>query len=328
MFSLSEKQPNQVEGVLHNLLSSLADLTTDERLRSHAGRAFKSKSDPTQPRTIFASIVETVIRISKIVAGQAQLYQCCSRLLGTCLEILPTHDLVKSCELLLANPNHDVGIAAIRSIEVRAGNVLQNDQPSVSSLVEFLPSLDTILEQSKEVDVKRIALSCADSIIARFGKRDATVVAAIAQTVGGPQSLLSGDNKVRILALLCLTSIIDVLEDEAISLLPTVLPASFDYLREAIQQEDATLHNAVFALLTNTVQRLGFIFSRDYLVPVFNLSQQSAIGDLDEACDEERNQFYEKVSQCVEAQEVFTAIKSTWAGALSQGYEVCCSHFS
>jgi len=326
LFSLGEKQPQQVESVLHNLLSSLAGFAADDRLRSHVGKAFGKASETSQSRTLFASIVETIIRTSKKVAKQPRLYQSCARVLGKCLDLLPTIDLVKSAELLLANEDHEVKIAAIRSVEVRAGTVTQNKKPSVAALVAFLPILDDTLQQSEDLKVKRVAIGCIDSIIARFGKKDAATVTAIARTITGPQSLCSSDSEVRILSLLCLTSAIDVLEDEAISLLPTFLPKAFEYLGTAIEEENTALHNAVYALLTNTVQRLGFMFSRDYLIPVLKLSQQSAAGGLEDACDEERTQFYSTVSQHLEAQEVFAAIKATWTDSLGHGFEVRLSH--
>jgi U3 small nucleolar RNA-associated protein 10 len=322
LFSLSEKQPNQVEAVLHNLLSSLGGFAADDRLRAHVGKAFSKASETSQSRTLFASIVETIIRTSRKIAKQQKLYQACARVLGKCLDLLPTIDLVKSAELLLTNEDHEVKIAAIRAVEVRAGTVTPNKKPSVAALVSFLPILDNALQQSEDLKVKRVAIGCIDSIIARFGKKDPAAVTAVAQTITGLQALCSSDSEVRILSLLCLTSAIDVLEDEAISLLPTVLPKAFEYLGTAIEEENTALHNAVYTLLTNAVQRLGFMFSRDYLIPVLKLSQQSAAGGLDDACDEERTQFYQTVSQQLEAQEIFATIKATWTDALTHGFEV------
>ena len=238
LFSLSEKQPGQVENVLINLMSTLAELVANERLQSHVAKTFRRKAETAQPRAIFANIVETAIRISKLVAQQPKMYQSCSRVLSRCLNLLPTAGLIESVQLLLENPDEEVKIAAIRSVEVRAGVVAQNDKSSASALVAFLPDLDSTLQQAQELNVKRIALSCIDSIISRFGKRDAAAVTTVAETVAGPKSLANGDDRIRILSLLCLTSVIDVVEDEAISLLPTVLPTAFEYLSAAIEQEN------------------------------------------------------------------------------------------
>ncbi|KAL1598656.1 snoRNA-binding rRNA-processing protein utp10 [Paraconiothyrium brasiliense] len=321
LFSLNDKSPADIEQTLHNLLVSLGDLASEERLKSHTTRAFRRSRDSAVPRTVFASVVEAVIRISKHVKNQPKLYQSCSRVLGKCLDLLPTPDLIKSTELLLAKQDREVQIAAIKSVEARASTVFQNDKSSVSSLLEFLPHLDDLLQQAGDADVIRIVINCIDSIVGRFGKRDTSTVAAVAETIAGPQALSNNEDQTRILSLLCLTSMIDVLEDGAIPLLPSILPVAFEYLGAAIEEGNASLHNAVYTLLANTVQRLGFMFSGDYLIPVLKLSQQSAAGDLEEECGEERGQFFEKLSEHLQAQEVFSAIKSTWVDGLQQGPE-------
>ncbi|KAF2714920.1 U3 small nucleolar RNA-associated protein 10 [Pleomassaria siparia CBS 279.74] len=321
LFGLNEKQPAQIETALTNLLSSLAELAADQRLKAHVGKAFRRKSDSGRPREIFASIVDTTIQLSKKVLKTSENHKCCSRVLAKCLDLLPTADLIKSTGILLSNADYHVQVAAIKSVELRAGTILQNDQLSVSALLAFLPSLEELLQKTTETDVKAIIVSCIDRIVEKFGKKDVSAVVAVARTISGPQSLASSDDRVRILSLLCLTSIVDVLGDEAISLLPVILPAAFEYLNEAIEQEKTGLHNAVYALLSNVVERLAYMFSREYMVPALKLSQLSAASQLDEACDESRNQFYQSISKNLAAQEAFTAIRATWADAIGHGFE-------
>ncbi|KAF1844438.1 U3 small nucleolar RNA-associated protein 10 [Cucurbitaria berberidis CBS 394.84] len=326
LFGLNEKQPAQVESALRNLLSCLADLATDERVRAHVTRAFRRKEDSSKPREVFANIVETTIQLSKKVATSAKLHDCCSRVLAKCLDLLPTTDLIKSAELLLANSDSQVQVAAIKSVELRAGGTLQNDRRSIPALLSFLPSVENVLQQSQEMDAKIISVSCIDRIIERFGKKDVEAVVSVAHTISGSQSLSSSDDRVRILSLLCLTSVVDVLEDEAISLLPTVLPTAFEYLSHAIDEEKTGLHNAVYTLLSNIVERLGYMFSREYLETALRLSNRSAEADLEDACDESRRSFYQSVSEHLDAQSVFAAIKSSWPQAVSQGFNASLEH--
>lgn len=323
LFSLNEKQPPQIDTTVNNLLSSLADLTTEKSLRSHIGRAFRKSRDASKPRSLFADIVEATIQISKSKSAveNRRLYETCRRVLANCLDVLPTGDLAKSSELLLANLNSQVQVAAIKAMEVRAESVTQNDQHSVTSLLSFLPKINELFGRTLDVDVKNTAISCVDSIVERFGKKNVAVVADIARTISGPQALKSKDDYTRILSLLCLTSIVDVLEDEAISLLPTVLPTAFDYLKHSIEQQKDGLHNAVFSLLSNIVERLSYMFSREYMVTALKLAQNSACGDLSEECDESRQQFMGKASRHLSARDVFAAIKDTWVFAVSEGYE-------
>ncbi|KAJ4983449.1 ssu processome component [Stagonosporopsis vannaccii] len=326
MFGLNEKKSAEVESAIQNLLVCLADLAADDRLRTHVTKAFRRKSDNSKPRDVFASIVEVTIQISKQVASTPKLYEGCSRVLARSLDLLPSAELVKSAELLLSKTDAQVQVAAIKSVHVRAASVVQNDRQSVQALVSFLPSVENVLRQSKSLDAKIISVSCIDSIVERFGKRDPSAVASVAQTIAGPQSLSHSDDRVRVLSLLCLTSMVDVLEDEFISLLPTVLPVAFDYLSQAVDEENIGLHNAVYTLISNIVERLGYMFSREYLDTALRLSNRSAAASLEDACDESRRAFYQSVSEHLGAHEVFAAIHSTWSSAVSQGFDASLEH--
>lgn len=326
LFGLNDKTPVDVEAAIQNLLVSLADLAADDRLRAHVARAFRRKSDNNKPRDVFASIVEVTIQLSKKLAHSPKLYEYCSRVLARSLDLLPTTELVKSAELLLAKTDAQVQVAAIKSVQVRAASVVQNDRHSVSALVAFLPSVETILQQSESLDAKIISVSCIDSIVERFGKKDTSAVASVAQTIAGPQSLSHSDDRVRVLSLLCLTSIVDVLEDEAIPLFPTVLPVAFEYLSQAIEDENVGLHNAVYTLISDIIERLGYMFSREYLDTALRLSHRSAAAHLEDVCDESRRAFYQSVSEHLGAQEVFAAIQSTWKHAVSQGFDASLEH--
>lgn len=325
-FGLSDKTPAQIETTIKDLLASLADLALDKDIKNHVAKAFRNKQDPARPRQTFASIIEKTIQLSKKVVSSGKLYASCSTVLARCLDLLPTTDLIKTGELLLANSDAQVQVAAIKSVEVRARNAKQNDQKAVSALLSFLPSVENVLQQSKERDVNIVSVSCVDQIVERFGKKDPSVVVSVAQTISGSQALSSSDDTIRVLSLVCLTSIVDVLEDEAISLLPTVLPTAFEYLSEAIKEEKTSLHNAVYTLLSNVVERLGYMFSREYLESALRLSHKSAAGELEDMCNESRRTFYQSVAEHLSAQDTFAAIKSTWSHAISQGFTASAEH--
>jgi U3 small nucleolar RNA-associated protein 10 len=326
LFGLNEKTPVQVETAIKDLLASLADLALDKDLKEHVKKAFRSREVTNNPRKIFASIIERTIQLSKKVASSSKLYAGCSTVIARCLDLLPTTDLIKSAELLLANPDTHVQVAAVKSVEVRARSAKQNDKRAVSALISFLPSVENVLRQSQDRDAKIVSVSCIDQIVERFGKKDPSAVAAVAQTISGSHALSSSDDTIRILSLVCLTSIVDVLEDEAISLLPVVLPTAFGYLSQAIEGKKTGLHNAVYELLSNIVERLGYMFSREYLETALELSHRSAADELEEACDESRRTFFQSVSEHLSAQETFAAIKSTWSHAVSQGFTAAAEH--
>lgn len=329
LFGLNDKTALQIESAIKELLVSLADLASDDRLRAHVARAFRRKEDTVRPREVFADIIETTIQLSHKVSSSPKLYAACSAVLANCLALLPTTDLVKSAELLLANPDHKVQIAAIQAIEVRAAHAVQNDKKSVSALVSFMPNVEMVLQQSQEADATKIAISCIDRIIERFGRKDTAATALVAKSIYGPQALLSSDDKIRVMSLLCLTSIVDVLEDEAISLLPEILPTAFKYLSQAIEEEIAGLHQAVYALLSHIVDRLGYMFDQTWLETALQLSHRSAQladGSLSEVGASDRQAFYSSVSEELGAHVTFAAIKSTWSHAVSHGFNATSEH--
>ncbi|EOA85394.1 snoRNA-binding rRNA-processing protein utp10 [Exserohilum turcicum] len=322
LFGLKDKsKENKLDSSVQSMLSCLTDLALDEKVKAHVTRAYRKKDDPERPRKIFANIIETTIQLAKKLVSNSKTYAACSRVLASCLDLLPTTDLIKSAELLLSSTDSHVQVAAVKSVELRAGTAKQNDRKSVEALISFLPSVQMLLQQTSEMDTKMVSVSCIDRIIERFGKKDISAVSSVAQTIAGAESLLSSDDRIRILSLLCLTSAIDVLEDKAISLLPTVIPTAFEYMSNAIEEEKTGLHNAVFTLLANIVERLGYMFSREYLDTALRLAQRSAAADLEDACDESRTSFYQSVSQRLGAQEVFSSIKATWPHAASQGFD-------
>ncbi|KAF2727089.1 U3 small nucleolar RNA-associated protein 10 [Polyplosphaeria fusca] len=329
LFGLNEKQPHQLQNSLSNLLSSLGDLTSNPSLSNHIKRAFRAKTGlekAQQGRALFASILESTVSISRTVSSIGILHECCTRVVANCLNLLPTVDLVKSSEILAANPDHQVQVTALKAVGVRAGKIAQNDQAAVDALLSFLPKVVELLQHSQEINLNRVSIGCIDQIIERFGKKNVSIVESVAKTICGSQALANPDTNVRVLSILCITSIISVLEDEAISLLPTVFPRAFAYLQEAIEKEESSLHNAVYTLLSDTTARLAYMFSREYLMPALELSHKSAAADLDEDCNRARQQFFDTISRHLQPQEVFTAVKATWHSAIEQGSEAASEH--
>lgn len=322
LFSLSEKQPAQIDSTIKNLLSCLVDLIVDERIRSHVGKAFRRREGAARPQGVFASIIETTIELSRQSISSPKNYELCGRVLAKCLDLLPTSDLIKTAELLLRNNDLKVQVAAVKAVELRAGSIALNDGKSVVALLSFLPSLDQYLHEAREIDAKLVSISCVDRIVERFGKKDVSVVGAIARTISGSHSLAESDDRIRILSLLCLTSVIDVLEDEAIDILPTVMPRAFQYLSQSIEDGNTGLHNAVLTLLSNVVERLGYMFSREYLETTLKLLHRSAMSGMDDSCDDSRHTFTQSISEHLAAHEIFAALKSTWSHAIAQGFDV------
>ncbi|KAF2202853.1 hypothetical protein GQ43DRAFT_479562 [Delitschia confertaspora ATCC 74209] len=320
LFGLNEKQAGHIDTTIENLLSAFAELTKDSLLRKHVGKAFKITADSAEPRTIFASIVETTVQISQQVTTKPTLYEICGKALSSGLSLLPTVDLVKSAELLSTASNHpQVRAAAIKAIEMRTQKVPHNDNAATSAVLTFLPKIEELIQESQEIDLKLVALSCVDQIVERFGKKDTSAVMSMARVVSGPQSFANEDDRLRIMSLVCLASVVDVVDEEFISLLPTVLPVMFGYLEESITSgAKADLYKAIYGLLVTIVERIGFMFTVDHMEEALRLSLRSSASDFGDECAYSRQLFYQKMAEHLEAKSIFTAIKRTWPDAIKE----------
>lgn len=322
LFGLSEKQPGLVDLSIENLLTSLAELTKEKSVRRHIGKAFR-KSDKVDPRHIFSKIVEMTVIISQQVKGKPEIYEACSKALSSCLDLLPTIDLIKSAQLLVSSEsNAQVRAAAIKAVEIRTEHIPQNDSAAISAVLGFLPEIEALVQSSEEVNVKLIALSCVDQVIEKFGKKDPSAVMSVGQVVSGEQSFASEDDRLRILSLVCFASMVEVAGENFISLLPNILPTMFKYLGESITLGNkADLYKAIYALLGAIIEHIGFMFTVDNIEEALKLSLRSSAAQLGEECDHGRRQFYDAMAKQLDARNIFTAIKRTWPDAIHQGSE-------
>ncbi|OCK74942.1 hypothetical protein K432DRAFT_386511 [Lepidopterella palustris CBS 459.81] len=323
LLSLKEKNADQVEAALLNLLSSLAELLNDQRLHIRIGKALRHETEASALRLVFTRAVEKTVQISHQVKGRDGLHDACSRVLSSLLNPLPTIDLIQSAEILLENPNNEVQRTALKSVEMRVRIIKQGDDISIAAMLAFLARIGTIIQHSQDVALKHTAVACIDRISERFGKKDSSAIVSVAHIVAGAQCLGSSDDRLRVLSLLCLASTVDVISDDFIPLLPAVIPKAFSYLSQSLEPggKKIELHNAVYALLCSIVETLPFMISGEYLENALKLSQRSAAAGLDHLCDESRTLFYQQASKLIEAKEFFGAVERTWAEAFQTGYE-------
>jgi U3 small nucleolar RNA-associated protein 10 len=146
-----------------------------------------------------------------------------------------------------------------------------------------------------------------------------------AGAITGSNALSSEDMQLQIMSLHCLASMIEVLREEFISLLPVAIPRIFDLLRSSISGREDLLHEAAYALLCAIAEHLTFVFSGQYFAQSLEISQASATANLTETSRESRRHFHILSAKLVDARRLFAAIEQTWRSAFLSGPEVCFS---
>lgn len=190
-----------------------------------------------------------------------------------------------------------------------------------TAALAMIPKLSAILMQASDKPLALNAVVCIDQICEKFGKLNIDATLGVAQTVASPQCLRSENPLLRGLSLHCLGSMVEILQDNFIPLLPSATQAAIDGLQQSIanQPRDVRLHNAAFAFIISVVDSLAYMITSDMLHEILKQSHQSASSKSNEDENSIRNQFLQSVASRCELPIVFEAARQSWLSAVRSG---------
>ena len=212
-------------------------------------------------------------------------------------------------------------VHALESLESRLLNA-KNEQPSArDACLMFLPQLTRMIEENTEVRLQRAAVVCTDQIVEKFGKKDINTVSSAATIISGARCLGVTDNNIRIAALLCLATMVEVARDAIIHITPQAMPLVMDHLTVSQEEdlEDHRLHNACYAFVTSLLLYVPWIVTGPYLDQVLKVSYESANAEMGEECDKTRIEALRLVAKTLEPKDCFGALDRTWTNAMAEG---------
>lgn len=275
-------------------------------------------------RELYAQLLEDVLTVADTVKSRKTLHARCGDALANLLNLLSVSEFIKSVETLLDRPNVGLRQKVLRALEARVDSEGQADPQSRAALLAFLPQLTAVIRDSDDMHYKHTAVTCVDKISEKYGKKDLEAVSAAASTIAGKHCLGQADRRLRIMALLCLASLVDVLQDGIVPILPTAIPKTLEYLDGSLNgaDSDVELHNACYSLMTALAQYLPYMISGSYLDQLLAISNKSAQSPLDEEDHDNRKQCLHFLAKQLDAKVLFTALQNNWAAAMDTGYTV------
>lgn len=299
----------------------LANRTLKREIRKLAER---DDMETAKIRELYAQLLEDILTVADDVKSRKALHARCGDALANLLNLLSVSEFIKSVETLLDRPNIGLRQKVLRALESRVDSEAQTDPQSRAALLAFLPQLTAVIRDSDDMQYKHTAVTCVDKISEKYGKKDLEAVAAAASTIAGKHCLGQGDRRLRIMALLCLASLVDVLQDGIIPILPTAIPQTLDYLTQSLKgtDSDVELHDACYSLMTALAQHLPYVISGSYLDQLLAISNKSAESPLDEDDHENRTQCLLFLAKQLDAKVLFTALQKNWTSAVDTGYSV------
>jgi len=173
--------------------------------------------------------------------------------------------------------------------------------------------------------LKLAAMECVDQISERFGKKNKGAIADAARVISGTQCLGHADNRLSTLAILCLASMVEILDQDIIPILPETLPRAYELLRKSIKKgsEDERLHNAVYTFISALLMHVPWIITGSNLDSILKLSYESSNADMGQSCDYSRRDSLQLLAKQTNAKDLFVALERSWAAAIASGLQVC-----
>lgn len=261
----------------------------------------------------------------------------CMQLLDACLRLPPVSEFIESLQNLFTRAEDSVSKYAwylgptsyllqirqqvLRSFIYRLKDRTLDLKTSQSACLAFLPHLTSIVEESPNVSLKHTAIACIDLIAEMFGKKAVAAIVASARIVARDECLRASESSLRIISILCLATMVEVLSDNFISILPLALSKAMDSLATSVREDtdDGALHNAVYSFFGALILYVPWMLTGADLDSILKLSFESANAEMGEECDHSRIEALRLVPKKVEARKCLISLERTWSIAMTEG---------
>lgn len=188
--------------------------------------------------------------------------------------------------------------------------------------LEFLPRLTGIWVTSSSVPLKHAVLACVGFISDKFGQKDVPAVLGVATAISNSQPPATVDLGLEIAILLCLATMIHVVRDEFVPLVPIIFPKALDHLNASVAIEDTRLHNAVYSFICGLLLHVPWIITRKYMARLLEISYESANAELGKACNDSRVGTLKLAAKQIQPEHLFYAMDQSWKSAMANGPNV------
>ncbi|KAK8083591.1 snoRNA-binding rRNA-processing protein UTP10 [Apiospora saccharicola] len=323
LLGTSEESNRDPQKIAASLLDLPPQLLSSKKLTAQIRKITESDDmDAARVRELYSTLLEDLLSLAENLKPHQALHVRCGDTLPKLLNLLPIGEFIKAVENLLDRPDIVIRRKVLRAVEVRIDQESQANANSRTAILAFLPQLTAILRTTDDILYKYVAVECVDKISEKYGKKDPEAVTAAAAIIAGDQCLGQPDNKLREMALLCLASIVDVLQDGMLEVLPTAFSKCLAYMKESISESDnnTKLHSAAFRFITALAEHLPYVISTQYLRQILAISSASAEAKLDSETNDTRQECLQFIAKRVDSKSMFTALETNWGVASKTGF--------
>ncbi|KAK7952503.1 armadillo-type protein [Apiospora aurea] len=323
LLGISEESNRDPQKIAASLLDLPPQVLSSKKLIAQIRKVTEADDmDAARVRELYSTLLEDLLSLAENLKPHQALHVRCGDTLPKLLNLLPIGEFIKAVENLLDRPDIVIRRKVLRAVEVRIDQESQANANSRTAILAFLPQLTAIIRTTDDILYKYVAVECVDKISEKYGKKDPEAVTAAAAIIAGDQCLGQSDNKLREMALLCLASIVDVLQDGMLEVLPTAFSKCLAYMKESISESESNtkLHSATYRFITALAEHLPYVISTQYLRQVLAISSASAEAKLDSETNDTRQECLQFIAKRVESKTMFTALEANWSVASKTGF--------
>lgn len=312
-----EKDGEQAKMATSVLLDGLAEVLVRDALRKKLAKRLKKDDGSENLRITYSILLEKSMQLGLQLKSDETLHHSANRVLTSLLGLMPTKDFINASAMLMQSGSDEIRQQVFWSLEQRVKSAKRGDAALQTIFGETLSNCTIFVAESQPVATRTAAIKCIDNMAEKFGKTDRDAVKNAAEKIAGPAALGDSDHHLRRTSLLCLASMLEVLGDEFIPILPRTTNYAIQYLTAELEEDDAdderdhAMVTTCFSYALAVLDYVPWMLTGTYLDEFLVLSAK--------ANNYHAKQFTELASKTVEAKDLFTSIQKTMGRVESLG---------
>ena len=280
--------------------------------------AMRDHSNAARIQNYLSKLLEQLLDLNRRARGDTELTAAVQASLTALLDLPSVVEYINIVQECLRRDDNEFRSKVLGLLEMRLQKIGTTDRTAQRKAIAFLSTLADILTSDSDIAVKHASLACFDRISEEFGRSDIPAIVKAAQVVTGDACLGDNDRRIKIMALLCLASMVEILKENILPVIPSLMPKAFKLLQESMAEgkEGREQHNAVFSLLSGVLSHVPFIVSENHLNNILALCAESADAGLDRDCDESRHDLLELLAKRLDLKTVTLGLYHEWPTAV------------
>ncbi|KAK5054001.1 hypothetical protein LTR84_001963 [Exophiala bonariae] len=299
LLNVAAKSKTERGSIAQILFATAANLLKSTSLKAQARRLSKfGKTMSEQFQEEYKACIRQVLALMQDQkADHPELVSPTRNCLSALLELPSLAEFLNTVPGLLQeleqSGDQELQVLALRVLASQLQHNAAKDSKTNSEATGFLPTLMTIIKTSGNENYRHAAIVCLDRIVDVYGRKNPDSILEVANVlVQGDHGISSNDARTQVMAVLCLASMMEVLKETAIPIIPPSMSKVLDILRTSTggSSRNTELHSAAFALLSAFVSHVPFMISDEHVVEIIRFSYESARAKLDVSCTESRKE--------------------------------------